>query len=71
MEVFGEPTIAVDTHVFRVANRTGLAPGKTPGEVEAQLMKITPPSICTARIIGSFCTGATPASRASRNARAA
>jgi len=34
---FGEPTFAVDTHVFRVANRTGLAPGKTPREVEALL----------------------------------
>jgi endonuclease III len=34
---FGRPTIAVDTHVFRVANRTGLAPGKTPLEVEQQL----------------------------------
>jgi endonuclease III len=34
---FGEPTIAVDTHVFRVANRTGLAPGKTPIEVERGL----------------------------------
>ncbi len=34
---FGEPTIAVDTHVFRVANRTGLAPGKTPLAVEAKL----------------------------------
>lgn len=44
MEIFGEGTIAVDTHVFRVANRTGLADGKTPAEVEAQLMKITPPS---------------------------
>ena len=33
---FGQPTIAVDTHVFRVANRTGLAPGKTPEEVETQ-----------------------------------
>ena len=42
MEVFGEGMIAVDTHVFRVANRTGLADGKTPTEVEAQLMKITP-----------------------------
>lgn len=42
MEVFGEGTIAVDTHVFRVANRTGLAGGKTPSEVEAQLMRITP-----------------------------
>ncbi len=42
MEVFGEGTIAVDTHVFRVANRTGLASGKTPNEVEDQLMRITP-----------------------------
>lgn len=39
---FGEPTIAVDTHVFRVANRTGLAPGKTPLEVENALENITP-----------------------------
>ena len=39
---FGEPTIAVDTHVFRVANRTGLAPGKTPLEVESTLMKAVP-----------------------------
>lgn len=42
MEVFGEGTIAVDTHVFRVANRTGLADGKTPDAVEEQLMRITP-----------------------------
>ncbi len=42
MEIFGEPTIAVDTHVFRVANRTGLAGGETPNEVEVQLMRITP-----------------------------
>ncbi len=40
---FGELTIAVDTHVFRVSNRTGLAPGKDPLEVEAKLMKVTPP----------------------------
>jgi endonuclease-3 len=39
---FGQPTIAVDTHVFRVANRTGLAPGKTPEEVERKLLKFTP-----------------------------
>jgi len=39
---FGELTIAVDTHVFRVANRTGLAPGKDPLEVEVRLMKVTP-----------------------------
>ena len=41
-EAYGEPTIAVDTHVFRVANRTGLAPGTTPDKVEALLMKVTP-----------------------------
>ena len=41
---FGQPTIAVDTHIFRVANRTGLAYGKNPAEVEAGLMKITPPA---------------------------
>ena len=41
-EAFGEPTIAVDTHIFRVANRTGLAPGKTPDHVEAGLERITP-----------------------------
>ena len=40
---FGELTIAVDTHVFRVSNRTGLAPGKDPLEVETKLMKVTPP----------------------------
>ena len=40
---FGQPTIAVDTHIFRVANRTGLAPGKTPREVEDRLVKLTPP----------------------------
>jgi endonuclease III len=39
---FGEKTIAVDTHIFRVANRTGLAPGKTPREVEDGLIKIVP-----------------------------
>lgn len=40
--VFGEATIAVDTHIFRVANRTGLAPGKTPREVEEALLANTP-----------------------------
>ena len=39
---FGEPTIAVDTHVFRVSNRTGLAPGKDPLEVETNLHKVVP-----------------------------
>ncbi|MEO1028402.1 MAG: endonuclease III [Pseudomonadota bacterium] len=41
-EAFGQPTIAVDTHIFRVANRTGLAPGKTPDDVESQLERATP-----------------------------
>ncbi|MFN3919599.1 MAG: endonuclease III [Methylohalobius sp.] len=40
---FGEPTIAVDTHVFRVCNRTGLAPGKTVRQVEEKLNRVTPP----------------------------
>ena len=39
---FGEPTIAVDTHIFRVSNRTGLAKGKTPLEVEKRLVRMTP-----------------------------
>lgn len=39
---FGEPTIAVDTHIFRVANRTGLAPGKNVLEVERKLVKVVP-----------------------------
>lgn len=40
---FGEPTIAVDTHIFRVSNRTGLAPGRTPHEVEMKLLQRVPP----------------------------
>ena len=40
---FGQPTMAVDTHIFRVANRTGLGPGKDPLEVEQKLLKFTPP----------------------------
>lgn len=39
---FGEPTIAVDTHIFRVANRTGIAPGKTVLQVEKKLLKVVP-----------------------------
>ena len=42
---FGEPTIAVDTHIFRVANRTGLAPGKTVRAVEDGLMKVVPAAV--------------------------
>ncbi|HVY90413.1 MAG TPA: endonuclease III [Hyphomonadaceae bacterium] len=41
-EAYGEATIAVDTHVFRVSNRTGLAPGPTPEKVEAKLLEVTP-----------------------------
>ena len=39
---FGEPTIAVDTHIFRVSNRTGIAPGKTVLEVEKRLLRLVP-----------------------------
>src|SRR3954462_3119906 len=39
---FGEPTIAVDTHIFRIGNRTGLAPGKTPFDVETKLLEVVP-----------------------------
>jgi endonuclease-3 len=39
---FGVPTIAVDTHIFRLGNRTGLAPGKDVREVEDKLLKVTP-----------------------------
>ena len=41
-EAFGHPTIAVDTHIFRVGNRTGMAPGKTPDAVEAELNRRVP-----------------------------
>jgi endonuclease-3 len=41
---FGEPTMAVDTHIFRVSNRTGLAPGKDPLEVELKLLERVPPA---------------------------
>jgi len=44
---FGEPTMAVDTHIFRVANRTGLAPGKTPLAVELGLLKRIPKAFMT------------------------
>ncbi len=40
--LFDEPTMAVDTHIFRLGNRTGLAPGKTPLDVEKQLLKVIP-----------------------------
>ena len=40
--LFGHPTIAVDTHIFRVSNRTGIAPGKTPEQVEKKLLAVVP-----------------------------
>jgi endonuclease-3 len=40
---FGQPTMAVDTHIFRVGNRTGMAPGKNPLDVELNLLKVIPP----------------------------
>ncbi len=43
--MFGESTMAVDTHIFRLGNRTGLAPGKTPREVEVALVKRCPPEL--------------------------
>ena len=44
---FGEPTMAVDTHIFRVSNRTGLAPGKTPLAVELKLLERVPKAYMT------------------------
>ena len=41
-EAFGQPTIAVDTHIFRLGNRTRMAPGKTPDAVEAELLRRVP-----------------------------
>ena len=49
---FGQPTIAVDTHIFRVANRTGLAPGENVRAVEDHLLKVVPPEYRTTRITG-------------------
>ena len=49
---FGQSTIGVDTHAFRVANRTGLAPGKTPLEVELKLERSCPSATSTTPIIG-------------------
>ena len=48
---FGESTMAVDTHIFRLGNRTGLAPGKTPRAVEDQLVEAHPAARCCARRI--------------------
>ena len=55
---FGQPTMAVDTHIFRVSNRTGLAPGKNPLAVELQLMKRVPRNTPWIRTTGSSCTAA-------------
>ena len=45
--IFGEPTMAVDTHVFRVARRTGLSAGKTPLQVEEDLLRVIPAKYAT------------------------
>ncbi len=45
--LWGEPTMAVDTHIFRVSNRTGLAPGKNPLEVEKKLLQVIPKTYMT------------------------
>ncbi|MGB4118411.1 MAG: endonuclease III [Polaromonas sp.] len=72
---FGEATMAVDTHIFRMGNRTGLAPGKTPLEVELKLLKSIPPEflvdahhwlilhgryVCTARLPRCWECGVSP-----------
>jgi len=49
---FGQPTMAVDTHIFRVANRTGIAPGNTPLAVEHALLKTSNPNLYMTHIIG-------------------
>ena len=49
---FGQPTMAVDTHIFRIGNRLGLAPGKTPEQVEAGLLNIVPAEFCAMRTTG-------------------
>jgi len=65
---FGEPTMAVDTHIFRVANRTTLAKGKTPLAVELGLLKRIPPPTSKTHTTGSFFTAATSAKPAAPNA---
>ena len=65
---FGEETLAVDTHVFRVAHRLDLATGKTPLEVELGLLQVIPKAICGTRTTGSSCMAAMSVRRASRAA---
>ena len=65
---FGHPTVAVDTHIFRVANRTGIAPGKTPDEVSEAIVASARRNISITRTTGSFFTAATAAPRETRNA---
>jgi len=65
---FGVPTIAVDTHIFRVSNRTGIAPGKNVDIVEQKLMKFVPKEFQQMLTIGSSCTVVIPASPENRNA---
>ena len=53
-EAFRKPTIAIDTHIFRVSNRTGLAPGKTPDAVEKELLRRVPERYKKEHITGCF-----------------
>ncbi len=68
---FGEHTIAVDTHIFRVANRTGLAPGRTPLAVETELVTPHRRSSRTRPTTGCCCTAAMCAPPGTRNVRPA
>ena len=65
---FGQPTMAVDTHIYRVANRTGIAQGKNPLAVEQRCCGWCRRSSCRTLITGSYYMGATCAPRASRSA---
>ena len=70
-EAFGWPTIAVDTHIFRVGNRTGMAPGGTPDAVEKELCDVCRKPLRKVPITGLFCMGGIFARRGSLNAGAA
>ena len=68
-DYFGQPTMAVDTHIFRVSNRTGMAPGKDPVEVELNLLRVTGQEVHTImRITGLFCWAGIPVLPENQNA---
>jgi endonuclease-3 len=68
---FGQPTMAVDTHILRIGNRIGLAPGKTPDEVEKRLIDVIPREYMLHAHHWLILHGDTSARRAGRNANAA